>query len=35
VRERYRDFDAYRAGFAAHCARLVKQGYLLKEDADG
>jgi hypothetical protein len=34
VRERYKDFDAYRAAFADYCGRLVKQGYLLKEDAD-
>jgi hypothetical protein len=34
VEERYGSFAEYRKRFAAYCAGLVKQGYLLKEDAD-
>src|SRR5262249_49786795 len=34
VRERYKDFAAYRTAYAAYCGKLVKDGYLLKEDAD-
>jgi hypothetical protein len=32
--ERYGSFEEYRKQFVAGCAKLVKQGYLLKEDAD-
>jgi hypothetical protein len=34
LEERYGSFDVYRKRFAAHCARMVKEGYLLQEDAD-
>jgi hypothetical protein len=34
LEERYGSFAEYRKRFAAYCAGLVKQGYLLKEDAD-
>jgi hypothetical protein len=34
IEERYGTFAAYRSQFAATCAALVKQGYLLNEDAE-
>jgi hypothetical protein len=34
IEERYSSFAEYRKRFAAACANLVKQGYLLQEDAD-
>jgi hypothetical protein len=34
LEERYGSYEAYRKQFTAHCAALVKQRYLLKEDAD-
>jgi hypothetical protein len=34
LEERYGSFEAYRKRFAAACATLVRQGYLLPEDAD-
>jgi hypothetical protein len=34
IEERSGDFDKYLTHIARHCALLVKQGYLLQEDAD-
>jgi poly(3-hydroxybutyrate) depolymerase len=34
IEERYGSFDEYKKRFAAACADLVKQRYLLREDAD-
>ncbi len=34
VRERYRSFEEYASHFADNCEALVKQRYLLKEDAE-
>src|SRR5262249_15126563 len=33
IEEWYDSFEAYQKQFAARCSELVKQGYLLKEDA--
>jgi hypothetical protein len=34
LEERYGNYEDYRRRFARACAKLVKQGYLLQEDAD-
>jgi hypothetical protein len=34
IEERYGNYQAYKKKYSASCAALVKQGYLLKEDAD-